>query len=53
MIFCVYAPLRRYADARGLVGEREGGKELTPEEAEVANKFEAARLANNERRKKK
>ena len=53
MFFCVYAPLRRNAVARGLVSKRKGGQELTPEEAVVANKFEADRLAKNERRKKK
>ena len=48
MFFCVYAPLRRNAVARGLVRKREEGKELTPEEAVVANKFEADRLALNQ-----
>ena len=52
MIFCVYAPLRRRADARELVGERKEGKELTPDQAVVANKFEADRLATNETQRK-
>ena len=52
MFFCVYAPLRRYADARGLVRKRKGGQELTPGETVVANKSEAKseadRLALNQ-----
>ena len=35
------------------MSKREGGQKLTPEEAVVANKFDADRLAKNERQKKK